>query len=248
MTDVRSELIELSRVLGDPHHDLVILGEGNTSVRAAGDSFWVKASGTELAAADVHSFVRVGRQPILEALGREALSDEEVQRLLREATVEGNRAPSIETFLHALCLDLPGVQFVGHTHPTAAAAVLCSARSRELLSGALFPDQIVLLGPALVYVPYADPGLPLAHAVAQQLAAFEQQHHRVPRVILLENHGVLALGSTAREVLTITFMLVKMCRILAGTLAAGGPRFLTAASVERIDRRPDERARRADFK
>jgi rhamnose utilization protein RhaD (predicted bifunctional aldolase and dehydrogenase) len=238
----------MSRVLGDPRHDLAILGEGNTSVRADADSFWIKASGTELASADVHSFVRVRCPPILEALRRTAMSDEEVKRLLREATVEGDRAPSIETFLHAMCLDLAGVQFVGHTHPTAAAALLCSTRSRELFTGALFPDQIVLLGPALVYVPYADPGLPLAHAVAQRLEEFVQLHQRVPRVIVLENHGVLALGSTAREVLNITFMLVKMCRILAGTLAAGGPRFLAAASVERIDRRPDELARRADFK
>ena len=43
------------------------------------------------------------------------------------------------------------------------------------------------------------------------------REQRVPRVILLENHGVIALGSTAREVLNITTMLVKVCRILAGS-------------------------------
>lgn len=248
MSDILNDLIAMSRALGDPRHDLAILGEGNTSAQADPDSFWVKASGTELATADVQSFVRVRRPSIREALAQATMDDAEVKQLLRTATVDGDRAPSIETFLHALCLDLDGVRFVGHTHPTAAAALLCSAQSRELFAGALFPDQIVLLGPALVYVPYADPGLPLAHAVAGQLSAFQQQHQRVPRAVLLENHGVLALGSTAREVLNITFMLVKMCRILGGTLAAGGPRFLTAAQVERIDRRPDELARRADFK
>jgi ribulose-5-phosphate 4-epimerase/fuculose-1-phosphate aldolase len=67
-------------------------------------------------------------------------------------------------------------------------------------------------------------------------------------VILLENHGVIALGSTAREVLNITRMLVKVCRIMTDTLAAGGPRFLTRQNVDRIDQRPDELARRADFK
>jgi len=39
-------------------------------------------------------------------------------------------------------------------------------------------------------------------------------------------------------------MLVKTCRILAGTLAAGGPRFLSVEHVARIDQRPDELARR----
>jgi len=41
--------------------------------------------------------------------------------------------------------------------------------------------------------------------------------------------------------------LVKTCRILVGSLPAGGPRFLTPEQVERIDRRPDELARRKGF-
>jgi ribulose-5-phosphate 4-epimerase/fuculose-1-phosphate aldolase len=67
-------------------------------------------------------------------------------------------------------------------------------------------------------------------------------------VILMENHGVIALGSTPQEVLNISQMLVKTCRVLTGSLAAGGPQFLTAEQIERIDKRPDERARRTDLK
>lgn len=248
MSDVRTELIEMSRTLGDEKLDLAILGEGNTSAREDDESFWVKASGTHLARADESTLVRVQFAPILAALEREAMSDAETKQLLRDATTAGDRIPSIETFLHAMCLPLEGVRFVGHTHPTAAVSLLCSARSRELFSGSLFPDQIVLLGPRMVYVPYADPGLPLARAVRDALRAFLDHERRVPRVILLENHGVIALGSTAHEVLNITLMLVKVCRITAGALLAGGPRFLTRQNVERIDQRPDELARRADFK
>ncbi len=247
-TDVREELVAMSRFLGDERRDLAMLGEGNTSVRADDESFWVKASGTELARADNGTFVRVRFQPILAALERETMDDAGVQQLLRDATAEGSRVPSIETFLHAMCLQLEGVRFVGHTHPTVAVSLLSSLRSRELFARPLFPDQIVVLGPALVYVPYADPGLPLAHAVRDNLREFMQREKRVPRVALLENHGVIALGGTAREVLNITMMLVKVCHILAGTIAAGGPRFLTTHNIERIDKRPDELARRADFK
>ncbi len=238
----------MSRTLGDPGRDLVILGEGNTSVRADDDSFWVKASGTELARADPTTFVRVRFEPVLHALKASALDDKGVKQLLSEATVEGDRTPSIETFLHALCLQLDGVQYVGHTHPTAAVSLLSVARSRELLSGSVFPDQIVLLGSSYVYVPYADPGLPLAHAVERGLQDFVERERRSPRVVLLENHGVIALGGSVLEVTNITFMLVKTCRILLGTLAADGPRFLTRENVQRIDRRPDELARRAGLK
>lgn len=248
MSEPLDQLIDMSRVLADPVADFVILGEGNTSVRADEESFWVKASGTQLASASRDTFVRVELLPILTALRSGDLNDDEVKEALKTATVEGNRTPSIETFLHALCLELEGVRFVGHTHPTAALGLLCSQRSRELFCGSLFPDQIVLLGPSYVYIPYTDPGLPLAQTVREQIENFLDRESRVPRVILMENHGVIALGSTPQEVINITHMLVKTCRILAGTLAAAGPQFLTPANVARIDNRPDELVRRADLK
>ena len=46
--DTLDQLVALSNRLGDPAHDYVILGEGNTSARADAGSFWVKASGAEL--------------------------------------------------------------------------------------------------------------------------------------------------------------------------------------------------------
>ena len=168
-------------------------------------------------------------------------------RAAQDGHARGPARPSIETFLHALCLGLEGVRFIGHTHPTIAVGLLSGQRSRELFAGCMFPDQIVVLGPALAYVPYADPGLPLALAVRQAVNSFLDRHQRQPKVLLMENHGVIALGSTAQEVLNITHMLVKTCRIIATSFAAGGPRFLSPAQVERIDRRPDELARRKGF-
>ncbi len=247
MSDVFQQLIDLSRELGDPAHDYVILGEGNTSARADEDSFWVKASGTQLVHADQDSFVRVRKAPILDTLQETDMNDDQVKRLLQAATVGGDRSPSIETFLHALCLELEGIDYVGHTHPPAAVGLLSGQQSRELFTGSLFPDQIVVCGPAYVYVPYTDPGLPLAVALNEAIRDFLQRQQRVPRVILMENHGVIALGGSTQEVLNVTAMLVKVCRIVSGTLAAGGPRFLSAGHVERIDKRPDELARRKDF-
>jgi rhamnose utilization protein RhaD (predicted bifunctional aldolase and dehydrogenase) len=247
MNELLNELIDMSAQLGAPAHDLAILGEGNASARADGESFWVKASGVQLGRAGRDGFVRVQFAPILAAMAGAALDDVALKELLKTATVEGQRLPSIETFLHALCLQQAGVQFVGHTHPSIAVGLLSGLRSRELFAGCLFPDQIVVLGPALAYVPYSDPGLPLALTVKHAIAEFLDRHQRGPKVLLMENHGVIALGSTAQEVLNITHMLVKTCRILAHSIAAGGPRFLSPAQVERIDKRPDELARRKGF-
>ncbi len=247
MSNLLNELVDMSAELGLPARDLVILGEGNTSARADGESFWVKASGVQLGRAGRDGFVRVRFAPILEAMDGRPLDDAALKEMLKTATIEGQRLPSIETFLHAMCLHQPGVQFVGHTHPSIAVGLLSGQRSRELFAGCLFPDQIVVLGPALAYVPYSDPGLPLAMATRQALTEFCERHQRGPKVLLMENHGTIALGSTAQEVLNITQMLVKTCRILAHSIAAGGPRFLLPAQVERIDKRPDELARRKGF-
>jgi rhamnose utilization protein RhaD (predicted bifunctional aldolase and dehydrogenase) len=247
MGDILDELVAMSAELGLPANDYAILGEGNTSTRADEESFWVKASGTQLAQACRESFVRVRFAPILGALNETEMGDDAVKHLLGSATVDGRRAPSIETFLHAMCLGLEGVRFVGHTHPPAAVGLLSGNNSRELFAGPMFPDQIVVLGPVYAYVPYADPGLPLALAVRRSIDEFLGRYQRTPKVLLMENHGVIALGTTSQEVLNITRMLVKTCQILAGTLVAGGPRFLSPSQVDRIDKRPDELARRKGF-
>jgi rhamnose utilization protein RhaD (predicted bifunctional aldolase and dehydrogenase) len=247
MNDLLNALVGMSAELGAPAHDLAILGEGNTSARTDADTFWVKGSGVQLGNVGRDGFVRVRFAPILGAIDGPALDDTALRELLQAATVEGRRPPSIETFLHALCLQQPGVCFVGHTHPSAAVGLLSGLRSRELFAGCLFPDQIAVLGPALAYVPYADPGLPLALMVRRVLAEFSDCHQQGPKVLLMENHGTIALGSTAKEVLSITLMLVKTCRILAHSILAGGPRFLSPAQVDRIDKRPDELLRRKGF-
>lgn len=252
--DVLAQLVTMSNRLGDPALDYVILGEGNTSSRADADTFWVKASGTKLRTIDRSGFVRVSFERILAMLDAPELSDEQVKGQLSEARVDpltglgaplddGGR-PSIETVLHAICLSLEGINFVGHTHPTAVNAILCSQRAEEAIQGQLFPDEITLCGPAPAYVPYTDPGLPLARKLQDVLTRYLNDYEEQPRVILLQNHGLIALGRTATEVENSTAMYVKAARILLGTYALGGPRFLSPRDIERIHTRPDELYRR----
>ena len=240
--EILNQLIAMSRSLGDPARDLVILGEGNTSARADEETFFVKASGKELRAADEKSFVRVSLRRVLKGLDSKALTDEEVRKLLAESMTDRSVGivPSLETFLHAYLLSLPGVAFVGHTHPTAVNAILCSVDARKVVSGRLFPDEIVCCGPVFCYVEYADPGLALAGQLRRRVEEFVEEQKTAPRVILMENHGMIACGRTARDVETITSMYVKTARVLAGTCAFGGPRFLTPENVARIHTRPDE--------
>ena len=244
--DVLTQLIALSHRLGDPALDCAILGEGNTSARADDDSFWVKASGVELRTINAAGFVQVSFEPVLAMLKAPQLTDEQVKQRLNEAKVDPSVLPhpSVETVLHAICLSLEDVNFVGHTHPTAINAITCSAAFETAVSGRLFPDEIVLCGPAPVVVPYTDPGLPLARKVYDLINQYIDEYHERPKVILMQNHGLIALGRTAQQVENITAMAVKAARVLLGTYALGGPHFMTAQAVERIHTRPDELYRR----
>ncbi len=243
--EILTQLIEMSRNLGDPAQDLVILGEGNTSAKIDENTFFVKASGKELQTADENSFVKVSLPRVIEGLNSKDLTDEEVKKVLTEAKVDDStdQTPSLETFLHAYVLSLPNINFVGHTHPTAVNAILCSDTAREAVSGRLFPDEIVCCGASVCYVEYTDPGLALALKLRLRVEEFIDKENMVPRVILMENHGMIACGSSPRGVETITSMYVKTARTLIGIYALGKPRFLTPENVTRIHTRPDEKYR-----
>jgi rhamnose utilization protein RhaD (predicted bifunctional aldolase and dehydrogenase) len=245
LNDTLTQLITLSNNLGHPANDYAILGEGNTSARVDEHSFWVKASGAEMRTIGPNGFLQVRFEPILALLDGPDLNDETVKQALIEAKVDPQAQghPSVETALHALCLQLPGVNFVGHTHPTAINMVTCSAVFDTAISGRLFPDEIVLCGPAPVVIPYTDPGLPLAREVQRRINAYIDAYGERPKTILMQNHGFIALAGTAQQVENITAMAVKAARILVGAYALGGPHFMTPEAIRRIHTRPDEHYR-----
>jgi rhamnose utilization protein RhaD (predicted bifunctional aldolase and dehydrogenase) len=194
--------------------------------------------------------VQVNLEPVLALFEKEDLSDTAVKDALNAARVDQSNdvRPSVETTFHALALTLREVNFVGHTHPTAVNSILCSQKAEEAIAGRLFPDEIVVCGPGPAYVPYIDPGLPLAKALKGAIERYQDKNGRSPKVILMQNHGLIALGKTADEVLRITAMYVKTARIILGTYALSGPQFLTQEDVSRIDSRPDEHYRRKMLK
>jgi len=244
--DVLAELVSMSNRLGDPANDYLILGEGNTSAKAGDQTFYVKASGQNLRTIGRDGFVQVRFDRLFELLHGDDVSDDAVTVGLTEAKVDPTVSlrPSTEAVFHAVSLSLEGVNFVGHSHPAAINALTCSAAFETAASGRLFPDEIVSCGPASVLVPYTDPGVPLARRLNQALDEYIDTYGELPKMVLMQNHGLIALGRTAHEVEAITAMAVKAARVLQGTYAFGGPHFMSVQSVRRIHTRPDEQYRR----
>ena len=113
----------------------------------------------------------------------------------------GDQRPSVEVLFHAL---IPG-RFVLHTHPTIVNAVCCA------VDGATVAHE--LFGDAVLWVPYVNPGLPLARAIERTRILFEQQRSKpAPDVLLLQSHGLIAAGDEASAISTASWRVVGRIR------------------------------------
>lgn len=242
-------LLQLSHELGNPQRPLAILGEGNTSTRLDGKTFLVKASGSNLASLRKQDVVECKADVLLWLLDSTGLQDAEVESVLMKSRVDDKaRKPSVESLFHAWFLTLPDVEFVGHTHAPAVNSILCSPRAHEFAEKRIFPDEIVCCDVESVFVPYTDPGLRLAREIRNRTTAFIKKYQRPPRVVLLENHGIITLGKTPEAVLAAMAMAEKAATIWLGAAALGGPTFLSPKQVARIEGRADEALRRKVLK
>ena len=252
MTYNLSDLITMTRALGEPALDYVIIGEGNTSMRMDDASFYVKASGHQMHHISESGFVAVRLAPMLAMLDDPPRTLNEQKRITASAILAQDASgaglsPSIEVSFHAMLLHDCDVRFIGHTHPTAVNQIMCSEYAADFALKRRFPDEVVLCGPRSALVPYADPGLPLAIVMRERVLAYMDEEGEAPKLILLENHGMIALGDSPTEVLNITAMAVKAARIHLGALLTGKPTYLPEAEVWRLYRRPDEIYRRNLF-
>jgi len=240
---VRSRLVELSREFG--HARWTILGEGNTSSRIDQKVFAVKSSGSSLGTLTEIELTECYFDTLLPVLDRKSVSELEIEEILLNSRVRPTALkPSVETFFHAYLLTIPGVNYVGHTHPIPVNQILCSSLGRSFAEERRFPDEVVCCGSVSLLIPYEDPGLALAVRIRRDLENFERVHGKNPKVILLGNHGVITIGQTADAVRVAMAMTVKAAEIFVGAHSLGGNISMPESEVYRIENRLDEEYRR----
>ena len=213
-------IIELARTLG-PY---AICGEGNVSVKDD-DCFWVKASGTSLDTLEKKDLVACKMSGVpFDSLGLK---------------------PSIETSFHAWLLrEFDDIKFVAHTHPPKTMQVVCSEQIHSFAEHRLFPDQVVRNGAKSCVVPYAMPGKPLLEEIKKSVLAFIEVEEYFPKLILLQNHGIIVASTSHKDCIASTLMCEKSAEIFIGAKVLGQTRFLSADEVEEIDKCPSEERRR----
>lgn len=242
-------MLELSHFVGQEDRDLAILGEGNTSAKIDQETFLVKASGSCLETLGEDDAVACRFDALLPMLEQTDISDQEIEDRLLACRVDSNaKKPSVETLFHAYLLSLPDAEFVGHTHSIAVNQILCSPLAKKFATNRLFPDEVVCCGTRSVFVPYVDPGLTLSKAIREKTQAFMDETGSPPRVILLQNHGLITIGKTPGAVKAAMLMAHKAAQIFVGAAALGGPVFMSDADVDRIANRIDEHYRQKALK
>ena len=244
-------LLELAHDLGREDRRLVSLAEGNISCRIDDETFLVKASGASMFSLRDNELVACRFGTLLPLLNAATVTDAQVEKALLESRVNpAQPKPSVEAFFHAYFLSLPGIEVVGHTHPTVMGSILCAGEkfSRRFALERRFPDEVVCCGARSILVPYEDPGVILAQAIKRETDKFISTENRPPRLVLLQNHGLIAFGASCGSVLAATLMAEKAARIFVGATALGGPTALTPQTVARIDSRPDEHYRQRKLK
>jgi rhamnose utilization protein RhaD (predicted bifunctional aldolase and dehydrogenase)/NAD(P)-dependent dehydrogenase (short-subunit alcohol dehydrogenase family) len=193
---VLDELIDVAQRFGrDPGFSRG--GGGNASAKVDG-VLYIKPSGVPLATLTVATLVPLDIEPLLALLhGDDPAGDaggDEGDPVMRTAMAArladaGGRRPSVELLFHAF---LPET-FILHTHPVLMNAVTCNRDGAEL-ARRLFGDRAV-------WVPYTDPGLPLARAIVEARAAHaERTGEPAPPITLMQNHGMIVGGGTAAEI------------------------------------------------
>jgi rhamnose utilization protein RhaD (predicted bifunctional aldolase and dehydrogenase) len=178
--------------------------------------------------------------------GTTPVGEAELQETYKQAKVDPaiTARPSVEAIFHALLLGYAGVKAVAHVHATAVNALTCSKSWPCSLKGRLCPDEAVVLGPDSVFVDYVDPGVELGRKIKRGVDAYIDQWGQPPKVIYMQNHGVIALGASTGDAVNITQMAVKAARIRLGALASGeGINPLAPEVVAHLLGRPDEKYR-----
>jgi rhamnose utilization protein RhaD (predicted bifunctional aldolase and dehydrogenase)/NAD(P)-dependent dehydrogenase (short-subunit alcohol dehydrogenase family) len=205
-------LVYRSRLIGrDPN--LVVWGGGNTSIKHDETDFRgrtvrvmrIKGSGSDLRTIEAKHFPGIRLDDLEPLEQREAMTDEEMVAYLVHGLMEPHSPrPSIETLLHGF---VPHPH-IDHTHADAILALTNTADGRRHVEG--------VFGQEAIWIPYRRPGFMLSREVAEAV-----RRHPKARSVVLEKHGLITWGRTAKESYDATIEMNTRAEEYARERAAG---------------------------
>jgi rhamnose utilization protein RhaD (predicted bifunctional aldolase and dehydrogenase) len=195
MSEIK-DFIEISKYAGE-RLDLVQAAGGNSSVKLDNGEMLIKASGFLLSDVKEDSgYSRVYTALVCDIIRNNEIvnSTDKRQResltstFLKEATIDKKNRPSIETLLHSILM-----KYTLHTHSIVVNMIVVKEDWKEILN-AIFKDEVI------AFVSYETPGIELAIALEKELRNFNE----IPKIIFLQNHGLIVTSDNNNEIKTLT--------------------------------------------
>ena len=138
--------------------------------------------------------------------------------------LHGKREASSELKMHLfLYKQREDVRAIVHAHPPYATAFAVAGKALDV---PVLPEVILGIG-AIPLAPYATPS---TDEVAASLAPFAKDH----QVILLENHGIVAMGNDLRDAFFKMEKAEHAAKIILLARVLGGERQLSEKDVEKL--------------
>lgn len=201
------DFVDISKYAGE-RIDLVQAAGGNSSVKLDNGEMLIKASGFLLSDVNETSgYSRVSTIPVASIIKnknilnsvdkrhRESLSS----KYLKEATIDNKNRPSIETLLHSLLM-----KYTLHTHSIVVNMIVVKSKWKNILK-TIFKDDVI------AYVKYETPGIELAITLENELQKFNE----IPKIIILQNHGLIVTSDNSSDIKIITeYVLNKIEKFL----------------------------------
>lgn len=206
MSEIK-DFVEMSKYAGE-RLDLVQAAGGNSSVKLDNGEMLIKASGFLLS--DVNketgysrvftaSVAAIVKNKDIINLGNKRQRESLTAQFLKEATIDKQNRPSIETLLHSLLL-----KYTLHTHSIVVNMIVLQEKWKEILNSIFEEEKIA-------YVGYETPGVELAIALDKELRKFD----KIPNIIILQNHGLIITSDERDEIKTLTeYVLEKIEKYL----------------------------------
>lgn len=124
-----------------------------------------------------------------------------------------HRRGSMELSFHTYLMSEYDINYISHTHPLNTLKILISDESLKFANFRFFPDQVIFNGKKSCLIPYKKPGSELTEAIKEGVINFINIEGFFPKLILLENHGIIACGDSINECIIITEICEKSAEI-----------------------------------
>jgi rhamnose utilization protein RhaD (predicted bifunctional aldolase and dehydrogenase) len=205
------ELIEMSAYAG-ARFDLVQAGGGNTSVKYDDNKMYIKASGcllSEISENKGHTTIELDKtlailddNEIISESDKRAKDAKASQKLQQAISFGGSNRPSIETYLHALLL-----KYTCHVH---------AISTNIFTSQKNWMEKMKELDENALCIRYETPGIELALEMKAQLEVYTSNFGHLPKVIFLQNHGLIITSDTYEEIELLMEAIVIKAEAKAG--------------------------------